>query len=101
MYSPVSQAKVDTVERIESAKHESSSFIQNIFSGEAKVTNFFPYPKVLSEDELQFIEMVTEPVLKLYANEYDPLKVEDNNKLEDKHLQLLKDIGIFGIQVRH
>ena len=100
MYSPVSQAKIDT-ERLENTKHESSSFIQNIFSGEAKVSNFFPYPKVLSEDELQFIEMVTEPALKMYATEYDPLKVEENNKLEDKHLQLLKDLGTFGIQVMH
>lgn len=95
----VSQAKVDT-QRLENTKtHESSSFVQNIFSGEAKVSNYFPYPKVLSEDELQFIEMVTEPALKLYATEYDPLKVEENNKLEDNHLQLLKDLGTFGIQV--
>lgn len=95
----MTQTKVD-VDRLEKIKiPESNSFIQNIFSGEAKVNAFFPYPKVLNEDELQFIEMVTEPALKLYATEYDALKVEENNQLEEKHLQLLKDMGTFGIQV--
>ncbi|KAI2801446.1 hypothetical protein RDWZM_008444 [Blomia tropicalis] len=95
----VSQAKVDT-ERLEKIKvPESNSFVQNIFTGEAKVANFFPYPKVLSEDELQFIEMVSEPALKIHATEYDATKAEETEQLEPKHLQLLKDMGTFGIQV--
>lgn len=78
---------------------ESDSFIQNIFTGEAKVQNFFPYPKVLSAEEFSFVEMITEPAEKIYSTEYDPLKVEETGELDEKHLQLLKDMGAFGVMV--
>lgn len=94
LFSNVSQAKID-IERLEKIKvPESDSFIQNIFTGEAKVKNFFPYPKVLTEEEFNFVEMITEPAHKIYSTEYDALKVEENGELDQKHLQLLKDMGV-------
>ena len=95
----VSQAKID-LDRLEKIKvPESNSFIQNIFTGEAKVSNFFPYPKVLTSEELSFVEMVAEPAQRIYSTEYNALKVEENTVLEEKHLQMLKDLGAFGVQV--
>ncbi|XP_017461308.1 PREDICTED: very long-chain specific acyl-CoA dehydrogenase, mitochondrial-like, partial [Rhagoletis zephyria] len=73
--------------------------VMNIFTGEAKVQNFFPYPKVLSAEEFSFVEMITEPAEKIYSTEYDPLKVEETGELDEKHLQLLKDMGAFGVMV--
>ena len=43
--------------------------------------------------------MVSEPALKIHATEYDATKAEETEQLEPKHLQLLKDMGTFGIQV--
>lgn len=97
VFSNVAQAKID-IERLEKIKvPESDSFIQNIFTGEAKVQNFFPYPNVLTQEEFSFVEMITEPAHKIYATEYDPLKVEETGELDQKHLQLLKDMGAFGV----
>ncbi|KAJ6217286.1 hypothetical protein RDWZM_008443 [Blomia tropicalis] len=95
----VSQAKVD-LDRLEKIKvPESNSFIQNLFTGEAKIESFFPYPKVLSDEELSFVEMVVEPAERIYATEFDALKVEKNEQIEERHMQLLKDMGAFGVQV--
>ena len=86
----VSQANID-LDRLEKLKvPESESFIQNIFTGEAKVSAFFPYPKVLTSEELSFVEMIAAPAEKIYSTEYDALKVEETGKMEDSHLQLLK-----------
>lgn len=38
--------------------------------------------------------MITEPAHKIYSTEYDALKVEENGELDQKHLQLLKDMGV-------
>lgn len=43
--------------------------------------------------------MITEPAQKIYSSEYDPLKVEETGELDKKHLQLLKDMGAFGVMV--
>lgn len=79
---------------------ESNSFVQNIFAGEAKAENFFPYPKVLNSEELSLIEMVTEPINKIWNEQsFDPLKLEDSEQLDESIFTLLKEMGSFGIQV--
>lgn len=54
---------------------------------------------MLTEEEFSFVEMITEPAQKIYSSEYDPLKVEETGELDKKHLQLLKDMGAFGVMV--
>ena len=62
------EAQVD-MDRLEKIKiPESNSFVQNIFSGEARVTSYFPYPKVLTAEELSLVEMVTDPVNKIWSD---------------------------------
>lgn len=74
--------------------------MQNIFCGEAKVVNLLPYPQTINDEELNFIEMVTDPVNKLWEEKQSKfMEIEDNEKLDDDTWQLLKDMGSFGIQV--
>ena len=90
------------MDRLEKLKvPESNSFVQNIFTGQAKVDDFFPYPKVLSDEELSFVEMITDPLRKIHELEFDALEVEKNQAMNEKHLQMLKDVGAFGVQVPH
>lgn len=79
---------------------ESQSFIQNIFTGEARVDNFFPYPQILSEDELSFIEMANEPISRMWNEKYSEFwKIEDSEQVPEDVLEMMKNMGSFGIQV--
>uniref|UniRef100_T1K9T1 Very long-chain specific acyl-CoA dehydrogenase, mitochondrial n=1 Tax=Tetranychus urticae TaxID=32264 RepID=T1K9T1_TETUR len=78
---------------------ETNSFIMSMFSGQAKVNQVFPYPDVLTDDQLETLNMVREPSLKLFNELHDPLTAEENGKAEDKTMQMLKEMGSFGIMV--
>ncbi|XP_054158626.1 very long-chain specific acyl-CoA dehydrogenase, mitochondrial-like [Oppia nitens] len=78
--------------------HDSSSFVMNLFCGEGKVVQQFPYPQVLSTEDIQIVDMVTEPLTKTWTTE-DAIRYEDAMVYDDKLWQRLKDMGSFGIQV--
>ena len=71
----------------------------SLFCGEGKVAQQFPFPQVLSSDDLQTIEMISDPLIKFWQNENDPLANEDNEKFSDALWERLKEMGSFGIQV--
>lgn len=95
-----SKANIDTSKLDKIKVPESDSFVQNIFSGEARVKHYFPYPKVVTDEELSLIDMVTDPINKIWSDKkFDVLRIEQEEKLDDETFQLLRDMGSFGIQV--
>lgn len=92
-----SAAKEDESKHRAPAK-ESSSLVMNMFNGQIKTDQVFPYPDVLSDEQYETLEMVKEPTGKLY-NDYDPLKSDLEEKIDDSILNVAKDLGGFGIMV--
>ncbi len=78
---------------------ERDSFVMNLFCGKAKVLQQFPYPRVLSPEDIQTIDMMTDPLLRLWREGNDVLKYDQNEKFDDKLWETLKQMGSFGIQV--
>ncbi|CAG2114175.1 unnamed protein product [Medioppia subpectinata] len=74
------------------------SFVMNLFCGEGKVQQQFPYPQVLSPEDIQTVEMVTEPMVRTWKPE-DALRFEENHAYDEKLWTMLKEMGSFGIQV--
>jgi len=70
----------------------------NMFNGHIKTDQIFPYPDVLSDEQYETLEMVKDPNMKLFS-EYDPLKADADEKVDDSYLNVLKDLGGFGIMV--
>ncbi|CAG2178922.1 unnamed protein product, partial [Oppiella nova] len=77
---------------------ESASFVMNLFRGEAKVQQQFPYPHVLTADDLQMVDMVTEPIVRQWAPD-DALRYEANEAFDDKLVDTMSEMGLLGIQV--
>ncbi|XP_015784565.1 very long-chain specific acyl-CoA dehydrogenase, mitochondrial-like [Tetranychus urticae] len=99
---PLEQVKEEKSNKREVKKEklpETNSFIMSIFSGQANVNQVFPYPDVLTEDQVETLNMVREPTLKLFNEMHDPLVAELNGKADDKTIQMLKDMGSFGLMV--
>ncbi|KAK2147389.1 hypothetical protein LSH36_555g01001 [Paralvinella palmiformis] len=78
---------------------ESRSFAMNIFRGKIEVEQVFPYPDVLSADQLESLQTLLNPTEKFFQEVNDPLKNDAIEKVEDATLQGLKDLGAFGLQV--
>lgn len=70
----------------------------NMFNGQLKTEQVFPYPEVLNDEQYETLEMVKEPTSRLYAD-YDPLQSDLEEKIDDSILNVAKDLGGFGIMV--
>ena len=57
----------------------SKSFVQNIFRGIVEPAQAYPYPKVLSEEQTDMLQMLVDPTEKFMTEKNDPLK---NDALE-------------------
>jgi len=101
IYSPLTSAPKANVRQkeIQSKVVESNSFVMNLFCGDGKVSQQFPFPQVLSSEDIQTVDMVTDPVIKFWREENDALKNDQNEKIDDKLWETLKEMGSFGIQV--
>ncbi len=84
---------------IQSKVVESNSFVMNLFCGDGKVSQQFPFPQVLSPEDIQTVDMVTDPVIKFWREENDALKNDMNETIDPKLWETLKEMGSFGIQV--
>lgn len=93
-------AKVD-LDRLDKIKiPESHSFVQNLFAGRANTEFFLPYPQVLNNEEISFLDMIVDPVSKMWEDKWDELvKLEDTETVPEEVMQMMRDMGSFGIQV--
>ncbi|KAG9510966.1 Very long-chain specific acyl-CoA dehydrogenase, mitochondrial, partial [Fragariocoptes setiger] len=80
-------------------RDESSSFIMNMFAGNANFEQVFPYPSVLTPDQYETLSMVLGPTEKFWQENNDPLANDAREKIDEKLWESLKPMGAFGIQV--
>lgn len=78
---------------------ENLSFTMNMFRGQVQSSQVFPYPNVLNEEARETIQMLVDPFQKFFEEVNDPAKNDALEKVEDKCLEALWDMGAFGIQV--
>lgn len=78
---------------------ETSSFVMNMFAGNANFEQIFPYPDVLTADQRETLSMVQKPTERFWEENHDALACDANEKIDDKLWDSLKPMGAFGLQV--
>ncbi|XP_076238522.1 acyl-CoA dehydrogenase very long chain [Calliopsis andreniformis] len=94
----VKNATTDKLEKKASAK-ESQSFVMNIFRGEAQVSQVFPFPEVLTEEQSDTLKLLLDPVEKFFEEVNDPMQNDENECADDKTMSSLWELGAFALQV--
>uniref|UniRef100_H3B2S2 Very long-chain specific acyl-CoA dehydrogenase, mitochondrial n=1 Tax=Latimeria chalumnae TaxID=7897 RepID=H3B2S2_LATCH len=80
-------------------KQESKSFAMNMFMGKIKTDQVFPYPSALTEEQEQFLREMIGPVSKFFEEVNNPTENDLLEKVEDRTMEGLKEMGAFGLQV--
>lgn len=80
-------------------RDESSSFVMNMFAGNANFEQIFPYPDVLTPDQRETLAMVQKPTERFWEENHNALECDANEKIDDKLWDSLKTMGGFGLQV--
>ncbi|XP_072026164.1 complex I assembly factor ACAD9, mitochondrial-like [Amphiura filiformis] len=80
-----------------SITHE-TAFVKNLFIGKFNNDEVFPYPEITSE-EFNDLNQMIEPIEKFFTEEVDSKAIDVNAEIDQKTLQGLKDLGLFGQQV--
>lgn len=78
---------------------ESQSFTMNMFRGQLNISQVFPYPEVLTEDQTDTLKMLVDPVSKFFDEVNDPLKNDSLETVEPNTMEGLWDLGAFSLQV--
>lgn len=76
-----------------------NSFVMNLFNGQVKSEQVFPFPEVLNHEQKETLQMLTDPTAKFFEEVNDPLKNDLLEKVEDHTMQGLREMGAFGLQV--
>ncbi len=78
---------------------ESTSFAMNLFRGQLKLNEIFPYPYSLNEEQAETLQSLVDPTARFFEEQNDPSANDLNEKVPDNVMQGLKDLGAFGLQV--
>ncbi|KAH0626090.1 hypothetical protein JD844_000828 [Phrynosoma platyrhinos] len=78
---------------------ESKSFAVGMFKGQINTEQVFPYPSALTADQTQTLQELVGPVSRFFEEVNDPAKNDVLEKVEEKTMQGLKELGAFGLQV--
>uniref|UniRef100_A0A8C5R0Z4 Very long-chain specific acyl-CoA dehydrogenase, mitochondrial n=1 Tax=Leptobrachium leishanense TaxID=445787 RepID=A0A8C5R0Z4_9ANUR len=70
-----------------------------MFSGQLHTDQVFPYPSVLSEEQSQFLSELIDPVSRFFQEVNDPALNDSLEKVDDKTMSGLKELGAFGLQI--
>ncbi|XP_027689331.1 very long-chain specific acyl-CoA dehydrogenase, mitochondrial isoform X2 [Chelonia mydas] len=81
------------------ANKESTSFVMNLFNGKLVPDNVFPFPSVLSMEQMQFLQALVDPCTRFFKEVNDPVENEKLESIEKTTLAGLKEMGAFGLQV--
>ncbi|XP_074657519.1 very long-chain specific acyl-CoA dehydrogenase, mitochondrial-like [Tubulanus polymorphus] len=93
------QPQKQTESRKPNAPKESKSFALNLFRGQVKTDQIFPFPEVLNSEQKDMLQMLVDPVAKFFEEVNDPAKNDAAAEIEAHTLQGLKEMGAFGLQV--
>merc|ERR1719394_174936 len=77
----------------------SNSFVQNVFRGMIEPTQVFPFPVALDEDQFETLQMLVPIAERVMGEQNDPLKNDELETVPEEHVQGLKELGAFGLQV--
>lgn len=78
---------------------ESTSFAMNLFRGQLKLKEIFPYPYSLNEEQTETLQSLVDPTARFFEEQNDPSANDLNEKVPENVMQGLKDLGAFGLQV--
>ncbi|KMQ95777.1 very long-chain specific acyl- mitochondrial [Lasius niger] len=81
------------------ATKESQSFTMNLFRGQLQLSQVFPFPEPMNEDQTDTIKMLIDPVEKFYEEVNDPVKNDENACADEKTVAALWELGGFALQV--
>ncbi|KAF5271999.1 hypothetical protein FQR65_LT04980 [Abscondita terminalis] len=85
-------------EKDTSANSENLSFTINLFRGQLEPREVFPFPNPLNDDQKDTVRMLVDPVAKFFDEVNNPAKNDELEKIDDKALAALWDLGFFGTQ---
>jgi very long chain acyl-CoA dehydrogenase len=78
---------------------ESTSFALNLFRGQTKTDEIFPFPEVLTDDQKETLQLLIEPTTKFFEQANDAARNDSEENVPDEVLDQLKQMGSFGMQV--
>lgn len=98
--SAQAQAKVSTEKAKKPSEKavESTSFAMNLFRGQMKLDEIFPYPSSLNEEQRDNLQSLVDPTAKFFEEKNDSLKNDKIETVPDDIMQGLKELGAFGLQ---
>lgn len=71
----------------------------NLFRGELKLSEVFPYPSTMNEEQTETLQALVDPTARFFEENVDATANDLNEKVPDDVMQGLKDLGAFGLQV--
>jgi very long chain acyl-CoA dehydrogenase len=71
----------------------------NLFRGEMKLNEIFPYPEALTQEQSENLQMLVDPTAKFFEERVNSYENDANSKVPDDVMNELKDLGAFGLQV--
>lgn len=86
-------------ETIERRVVETSSFAMNLFRGQIRPEEVFPFRDVLTEEQHHTLKSLVGPVEEFLIDHNDPLKNDEIRELDEPTMDGLKMMGAFGLQV--
>ncbi|XP_004227063.2 very long-chain specific acyl-CoA dehydrogenase, mitochondrial [Ciona intestinalis] len=81
------------------ASNDSKSFVMNIFRGNLAEEQVLPYPRAITDEQVEFVQSMIDPMDKFMMEVNDAAKNDELAKVEDHTMQGLKEMGAFGLQV--
>ncbi len=93
------QKQTNEQKKVSQKAVESTSFAMNLFRGQLKLDEVFPYPYSLNEEQKETLQALVDPTAKFFEEKNDALKNDQMEKIPDDVLQGLKELGAFGLQV--
>ncbi|XP_072181721.1 complex I assembly factor ACAD9, mitochondrial-like [Diadema setosum] len=76
----------------------SVGFAKNLCLGKFNKDDAFPFPEV-SVEQFENLNQMCDPIEKFFTEEVDSKTIDVNAKIDEKTLQGLKELGLFGQQV--
>eukprot|EP00057_Strongylocentrotus_purpuratus_P004073 XP_003727954.1 PREDICTED: acyl-CoA dehydrogenase family member 9, mitochondrial [Strongylocentrotus purpuratus] len=73
-------------------------FAKNLCLGKFNKDDAFPFPEITME-QFDHLNQMCDPIEKYFNEEVDSTAIDVNAKIDEKTLQGLKDLGLFGQQV--
>lgn len=95
------QAAVKTApeEKPERGTKQSQSFTMNTFRGQLETSQVFPFPEPMTQEQMETIKMLIDPLEKFYEEINDPMKNDETASIDEKTSTALWELGAFGLQV--